>query len=299
MTEIRLTRRNEYVPRRFSPVTRGVSTLRTADDLVRLGAWQAALPEEAAFTHLTAARIRGWWLPATPSAMPVFVVAPADRRVRRRGARVAQATEPYEVEEVDGLRVTAVADTLGACARDLEDLDLLMLVDAARAARSAPPVVRPGARGSVRLRRVLARSAVAESAWEVVLRELHRCAGAAVRPQHVVTSPAGEFVARGDLWLEGTRVLHEYDGGHHRTPEQLRADLRRDRRLLTNGWVRRAYTRRDLLHQPAGVLRDIDDTLGREPDPARLEEWHALLRASTLTPSGMRRLAERLRLPPS
>ena len=40
-------------------------------DFEELAAWQLVLPRTAAFSHLTAARLRDWWLPAT-IAHPVF-----------------------------------------------------------------------------------------------------------------------------------------------------------------------------------------------------------------------------------
>ena len=53
----------------------------------RLRAWTLVLPTEAAFTHLTAAELRGWWLPQ-PISHPVFA-APSRRPVPppRRRAR--------------------------------------------------------------------------------------------------------------------------------------------------------------------------------------------------------------------
>ena len=46
-----------------------------------LAAWQLVLPRTAAFAHLTAARLRGWWLPATISH-PVFAAMLNDDPVR-------------------------------------------------------------------------------------------------------------------------------------------------------------------------------------------------------------------------
>ncbi len=65
-----------------------------------------------------------------------------------------------------------------------------------------------------------------------------------VEAQHEVFHD-GRFVARGDLWLVGTRTLHEYDGAHHLTRGQQRRDLRRVRGLDDSGWHRRGYVLED------------------------------------------------------
>src|SRR5215207_7719670 len=55
-----------------------------------------------------------------------------------------------------------------------------------------------------------------ESPWESVMRVLHRTAGIDVEPQKEIYDDGGRFVARADLWLVGTRRIHEYDGELHR-----------------------------------------------------------------------------------
>ncbi|MBO3088314.1 hypothetical protein [Cellulomonas dongxiuzhuiae] len=263
-------------------------------------AWQSLLPTSAAFSHLTAARLHGWWLPELPADLPVLVDQPRDQaRSRRAGLRVTRTARDVPTVALDGVRVTAPAATLLACARDLALLDLVVLVDAAlRAGCTAQDVAAAAAhrsRGAPLLRRALAMADPrSESPWETLLRVLHVSVGATVVPQHVVTSADGRFVARGDLWLPGTRVLHEYDGGVHRSARAHAGDLRRDRALIAAGWTRRGYVAADLCRRPAEVLRDIDAALGRPHRPARLRAWLTLLHASTLTPQGRARLRARL-----
>jgi very-short-patch-repair endonuclease len=136
----------------------------------------------------------------------------------------------------------------------------------------------------------------AESIFEGLLRLLHVCCGIDVEPQHSVVAEDGTVLARGDLLLVGTRMLHELDGGHHRSAVQQRKDLRRQRRLLTAGYERRAFTSQDVLLTPIGILRDAEATLGREHDPARIQAWYSLLQESLLSPSGQHRLRLRLAL---
>ena len=191
------------------------------------------------------------------------------------------------------------AHTLLACARDLALLDLVVLVDSALASGCTPQEIDEaaahGSHGAPRLRRALELAdARSESPWETLLRLLHVSVGVPVVPQHVVRSAGGVFVARGDLWLPGTTVLHEYDGGGHRTARAHASDLRRDRALHAAGWTRRGYVAADLCRHPRAVLEDIDTTVGRPHRPERIRSWLDLLRDSTFTASGRLRLQRRL-----
>jgi len=206
--------------------------------------------------------------------------------------------------EVDGLRIDAAAEVLLACARDLGELDLVVVIDSALHAgdvsmEELTAIGRLRRRGAPRLRRVIERcDGRSESAWESLLRELHRACGIEVEAQHDVVDDTGGFVARGDLWLVGTCVLHEYDGGEHLKRARQRKDRKRDRRLGHAEWMRRGYTKDDVLHQGVTILRDADLSLGREHDPSRIRVWHALLRDSLFTPAGTAAFRQRVGLPP-
>jgi hypothetical protein len=109
---------------------------RPADELDAFGAdlfaWRLALPPSGAFTHLTAARAYGWWLPPLPGDLPVFAIQlKTDPRPRRDGLLITRHPHPVEVVVREGLPITAPAETLLACARDLRLLDLVVLIDAA------------------------------------------------------------------------------------------------------------------------------------------------------------------------
>lgn len=265
-----------------------------------LVAWQTVLPESAAFSHLTAAGLHGWWLPELPPGLPVLVDQPrSEPRCRRTGIRVTRTTQVGPIMVVDGLRVASPAFALLACARDVGLLDLVVLVDSALRTGYPTNAIADAAasrcHGAPRLRRALALADVrSESPWESLLRVLHVTVGARVLPQHTVRTAGGAFVARGDLWLTGTRVLHEYDGAVHRTAQGHAGDLRRDRALLAAGWTRRGYVAADLRQDPLSVLRDIDAALDRHHRPERIRPWQDLLLTSTLTPQGRARLAGRL-----
>lgn len=266
-----------------------------------LPAWQLALPPSGRFTHLTAAAALGWWVPPLPADLPVLVaVDRTDPRPRRAGLHVVRTDPLIPPTLRNGLRVDSPEEVLLACARDLGPLDLLVLVDSARRAGVDPArlefVSRSRRKGAPALRRAVTLSdARSESPWETALRFFHVMCDAPVEPQHVILDDAGGFVARADLWVVGTRSIHEYDGGVHLERRQQQADLLRARRLTDAGWTRRGYTSRDLLRTPVGVLRDIDRAAGRPHDPGRVRAWHAVLSGSLLTPAGAHRLVDRLR----
>lgn len=283
-------RREVAVEGAVPAVTNGGAAIAHAD----LRAWQQVLPSEASFTHLTAAWLRGWWVPALAD-VPVFAVTSRGPRVRRAGLRVTRlgATPAYDL--IAGLRVAEPSEVLIACARDLGPVDLVPLLDSA--ARDGVELTRlapgGGRHGAAALSRAIALAdARAESPWESILRLQHRAFGVEVVPQHVVEDERG-FVARGDLWVAGTRTLQEYDGAVHLTRAQQQADLRRQRRLNEAGWTRNGYTAADVVRRPHVVLRDVDRALGRTHESSRIEAWRTLLRESSLTAPGRARLRER------
>ena len=196
---------------------------------------------------------------------------------------------------VDGLRVTTAAETLLAAARDLGVLDLVLMGDCAlRAGDVTIGELKVAAahrrRGAPLLRRVIPLlDPRSESAWESIMRTLHRAAGIPVEPQREVRDAAGRFLARADLWIIGTRRLHEYDGAVHRDLRTHEHDLTRDRRLLSNEWVRHGFTSTHLLRDGAAIIRDTDALLRRPWEPERLVAWEGLLDESMLRRPGRAR----------
>lgn len=274
---------------------------RDASRATELAAWQLVLPPSGRFTHLTGAWIHGWWELPLPPGIPVFAsIARAESRPQRAGLRVSRHESLAPSVDRAGLRVDPPAHVLLECARHLSLLDLVVLVDAALHTGSTSTadladVATRRRRGAPLLRRALRLAdGRSESAWETLLRELHRVCGVAVVPQHPLLDQAGTEIARADLWLEGTNALHEYDGEHHLSRPRQRKDLARARRIGNVEWVRRGYTSAEVLHQAIGILRDADLSLRREHQPERVHAWHALLRQSVFTPSGRTRLSHRL-----
>ncbi|MGI3785766.1 MAG: hypothetical protein ACRYG2_33895, partial [Janthinobacterium lividum] len=116
----------------WSAVTRGGHVEGADPDLAQqLRAWSLVLPDTAVFTHLTAAELRGWWL---PERVPHPVLAAVDERHRhpqRRGLTALRLVGTGVAHVVEGVRLATPAETLLTCAADLDVLDLVPMADSA------------------------------------------------------------------------------------------------------------------------------------------------------------------------
>jgi very-short-patch-repair endonuclease len=123
---------------------------------------------------------------------------------------------------------------------------------------------RPGGRGSARARAVLrVVDPRAESPMESVLRWVLLDAGLpAPVLQHRIHDHRGRFVARADLAWPGPRVLVEFDGDLHRDRAVFVNDLRRQNRLIAEGWTVLRFSSADLLGRPEEVVEAIRAALG-------------------------------------
>lgn len=116
--------------RRYSSPTRGVRTTAPAESVVEhLEAFVPVLPRGCAFSHVTAARVLGLWLPTAWSAQePVHIVLPDGLvRPRRRGVISHPVCTPRETTVTRGLRVTTAAETWVDLAAAL-DVDALVVL---------------------------------------------------------------------------------------------------------------------------------------------------------------------------
>lgn len=290
----------------FSRVAHGLFLRNTPgisdeDELIRvLLAWLLVLPAGAAFTHVTAARLMGWQLPALPEQVPVFAaVDQRDNRPRRPGlicSRVLRGSPPRLVR---GLPVEPAEEVLLRAGRDLGLLDLIIMVDSARRLgdvdadrmESLLRSRRPGVRA---LRRAWGASrAETASAGESVLRVFDATIDVDTEPQVVLHDHAGNMIGVVDLLVRGTRLVHEYDGAHHRDLRQHRSDLRRDRALARGDYERRGFTLDDLVNHPGVVMHEVDRDLGRAHVRQRLARWRRLLGNSLYSEAGRRRVMNR------
>ena len=287
----------------FTRPARGVSMLRAhEDDLAsRCRAVALVLPDDVVFTHLTAATLRGWWLPAVRAPLLIACTDADAPHHDRRGVYVRRCGIPTQHRERLGdVPVASAAWTIIELAEHLRLIDLVVAIDGAlHLGHVSVPEIRdamvPGRRGVRVLRRALdlveERS---ESAWESVLRLLHVLAGVPVESQAIVTNPLGHVVARGDLRIRGTRRLVEYDGADHRDRDQHRSDLRREKELSRLGFERFGYVAPEIMSDPGQVIRDADTALGRRHDPSRLFAWEQEIAASSFTGRGASALEHRL-----
>ena len=264
-----------------------------------LQAWLLVLPADAVYTHVTGAWLNGWWLPVLPDFVPVFAASCLEaNRPRRAGLVCSRLTRDSQPVRLHGLPVDRPEEVLLRAARDLAQLDLIVLVVSAlrsgavsrdqleRVCATRRPGVRP-LRHALKLA-----NPKNESAGEVLLTTFHELVGVPVEPQ-VELYEDGRFLGRADLLIKGTNFLQEYDGPVHRSGRQHVADLRRDRGLASTAYVRRGYTADDLLNHPLAVLQEIDRAIGRRHRPERVERWRAWVSRSTYSEAGRARLMNR------
>jgi hypothetical protein len=264
-----------------------------------LTAWRLVLPKDAAFTSLTAARIRGWQLPSLPEHVPIFASVEGKQRPRRPGMVCSRVKRTRPPKLVHGFPVEPAEETLLRAARDLGTLDLLIMVDSARHHRhvdeAAMEALLAGNRPGVRNLRLAWRLSTpkAESAGESILRLFDVTMEVSVEPQAELFDEAGNLVGLADLGVTGTRLIHEYDGAHHREGPQQRIDLRRDRGLSRAGYQRRGVSLDDLLNHPGVLMHEVDRDLERPHLPDRLTAWRVLVANSLYSEVGRRRVLNR------
>ena len=278
-----------------------LADLTPKDEWLReLEAWQMVLPDDAVFTHVTAAALAGWWLPQLPEYVPVFAATSLGaNRPRRAGLVCSRLDREASELRFQGMPVDHPVEVLLRCARDLTLLDMVPLVTSAlrlghvTGAELAEmcATTRPGVR---RLRwAVSLANPLCESWWECALLLFHVTIEVPVEPQVQIYDERGNFAARVDLLVTGTSQVHEYDGSDHRQVKRHQFDLRRERRLADTVYTRRGFTADDLVNHPLVMLAEIDRALGRRHRPVRVQLWRRWVAESTLSTGGRRRLMNR------
>lgn len=72
-----------------------------------------------------------------------------------------------------------------------------------------------------------------------------------------------------DLGYPHARIALQYDGAHHRTPEQQAVDARRDAWFVRHGWTVIRITAEDLADDLRDVVQQVRDHLARHARPTR------------------------------
>jgi hypothetical protein len=302
--------RGEVRLRGFRRVSHGLflperSGLSSEEEFSRdLRAWLRVLPPGAVFTHVTAARLLGWRLPQLPPSVPVFAAVRDDARRPRRPGLICSRLVPRCAdgpprECAPGLPVDDPEEILLRAARDLGHMDLVVLIDSARAlghleGTRMVEILRSRRPGTRALRAAYAASDPrAESAGETILRRYHDVMQIAVEPQATLVDGEGRTIGRADLLVCGTRDVHEYDGAGHRSRDQHRSDLRRERRLSQAAYTRRGFTLDDLLNHPGVTMHELDRGLGRSHRAVRLSRWRQIVSESMYSEAGRARMVNR------
>jgi very-short-patch-repair endonuclease len=252
---VRLSR-DTYLPRALS------RDLRIRATAVLLNA-----PARAVISHRTAAELWGIEIPLQQPDNRIHLTVATGSAVRGRLDRCVHRVpfDDGDVVQRDGFPVTTPARTWRDLAMVLEPAALLAVTDQLIVERCTTSELRaeldrrPTGRGAARAKAVLPLAdARAESPMESVLRWLLHAAGLpAPVLQFTVRAPGGRFLGRADLaWVE-EKVLVEFDGDVHRERTVFVDDLRRQNRLVIEGWVILRFSSADVLGRPDEVIAEI------------------------------------------
>jgi hypothetical protein len=293
MPSWRLRDRALHLPTR---AVRAVAPPSTPEQRAR--AFAVALPDDVAFSHVSACQLWGLDLPGQLEATTELDVMRSTRhaQIRRRGCRGHRGLELRSTAVVRGLRVTGLADTwvdLGELAGDGVELeDLVVIGDQVATRLTGRPEVGSTAATADRGRRELAAalSARCRPRGKVVLGEALDLVRSPVRspmetrarlmflragfPEPAVNRAVfhrdGSWLLEGDLVWEDERVIGEYQGSDHASIRRRSHDASRQALAEDEGWRLLQIFAEDV-YRPArrvDCLRRFAAALGL--DPARL-----------------------------
>jgi very-short-patch-repair endonuclease len=240
---------------------------------VRVEAVLLTAPGGAIVSHLTAASLWGVAVPMLrQDDARIHLTVATGSAVRGRNDRVIHRS-PMTQDDVSsrlGFMVTTPARTWRDLAGVLAPPALLAVTDQLLQFLCTSEDLagqldrRPRGRGSARARAVLPLGdRRAGSPMESVLRWLLHSAGLpAPDLQHVITTPAGQFVGAVDMAWPDRKVLVEFDGEVHRERTVFVEDLRRQNRLVAEGWTILRFTSADVYGRAADVVAAIRRALG-------------------------------------
>ncbi len=247
---------------RFRTPTSGVRT--EADDkgwLSDLAALTLVLPDDATFSHTTAAYLADLPLPA-PEPLPFHVTVP--RRRGKRSGIVWHQGKIAEVEELKGFRVTPPLKTWHDLGPVLDVDHLVAIADlllrrgmVTREELSAVPSVR----GAEKLR--AAASLANPKSWsprESLLRVGMFRHGLPEPELNVEIIEDGVVLGTADFAWRLMRSLVDYDGEHHADSKQRTQDTQTRNAYAGAGWRHLGVTNHMFDHKER-TLRQIEDML--------------------------------------
>ena len=252
---VRLSR-DTYLPRRDvrDLPTRAAAVLMTA-------------PTGAVISHQTAAALWRLEMPLSPPEQLVHLTVPIRSKARHRRDRRLHRVQlgPQDVEHRWGMPVTTPARTWRDLAAVLECPALLAVTDQLLDVLCRPADLEqaldraPAGRGAARCRRVLAvADPRVDSPMESVTRWLLHEAGLP-RPtlQYRALDDRGRQIGFGDMAWPDRKVLVEFDGDVHRERRVFVSDLRRQNRLVLEGWIVLRFSSADVLGRPDEVVAAV------------------------------------------
>lgn len=245
--------------------------------ITRKGRWMAAIlasGARAVLSHRSAARL---WGVMPYAAEWAEVTSPPPLRARReRIASHRGLIQGDEWEVVDGIPVTAVFRTIFDLAavvemRQLERAWHEALVRELTAAVSLPVLLDryPGRRGNRKLRALLESElpvGITRNDFEEAFLVLVDAYGLPRPRMNATIALRGRFFEIDALWKR-ERVAVELDSRSvHTTPRNFESDRLRDRILTAEGFRTVHVTWRQLKHEPAAIVADLQLALG-SPGP--------------------------------
>ncbi|MFL6026480.1 MAG: endonuclease domain-containing protein [Friedmanniella sp.] len=217
----------------------------------------------------------GWWWDLTPQPPTCWTfLLPRAHRKPRPGVRTSDAyLDPYDRETRRGLGVVSRPLALLRTASELEGTRPgagVALVDRAKQQRTVTQLDlertyrrHQGTWGSRSMRHLLDHTGDrAHSELERMAVSLLRAAGITGFTLNYRTRLSSGRVVELDLAFLGRRVALELDGyAYHASPEAHRADLRRANEIMADGWTLRRFSYADLVSDPDGFVRAVQDLL--------------------------------------
>jgi len=239
----------------------------------RCKALRLILPEDAVFSHYTAAALHKVVVPDEP-LIHVCTQGPIEPRIGNVvGHRILTFGE-RDVELRHGLPVTTPARTYLDLASRLDLTALLIAGDGLarldpRGVDGLRAVVNEGTgRRGVRLARagLPLLDPASKSPNETRLRYMCVVQGGLPRPvcNAPVFDAAGDWLAEIDIQWPDVRFGLEYEGDHHRQRRQWEMDIRRDENVQLIDWLVLKVTSTDIFARPAATLERIKDGYARQ-----------------------------------